>query len=63
MKCYIGIDLGGTNLRFVVVDTDTGHILTHESCLTKAQYGCDSVIESILQLISHLTVTCHTKGQ
>ncbi len=39
MNCYIGIDLGGTNLRAAVADTDTGQVFHQRKCPTLAAEG------------------------
>jgi glucokinase len=55
MNCYIGVDLGGTNLRAAVVDTDTGQICRQRKCPTLAAEGQEAVIQRIVQLIRKLT--------
>jgi glucokinase len=66
MKHYIGIDLGGTNLRAAVADTETGQIFHQRKCPTLAAEGQDAVIERIVNLIKELTqlggVDCEIKG-
>lgn len=54
MNCYIGIDLGGTNLRAAVADTDTGQIFHQRKCPTLAAEGQEAVIGRIIQLIREL---------
>ena len=54
MNCYIGIDLGGTNLRAAVADTDTGQIFHQRKCPTLAAEGQQAVIGRIIQLIREL---------
>jgi glucokinase len=54
MNCYIGIDLGGTNLRAAVADTDTGQIFHQRKCPTLAAEGQQAVIGRITQLIREL---------
>lgn len=54
MNCYIGIDLGGTNLRAAVADTDTGQIFYQRKCPTLAAEGQEAVIGRIIQLIREL---------
>ncbi|HKY56372.1 MAG TPA: ROK family protein, partial [Anaerolineales bacterium] len=48
-------DLGGTNLRGAVADTDTGQIFHQRQCPTLAAEGQESVIHRIVQLIKELT--------
>ena len=54
MNRYIGIDLGGTNLRAAIADTDTGEIFHQRKCPTLAAEGQDAVIQRIVQLIRDL---------
>ena len=54
MNCYIGIDLGGTNLRAAIVDTNTGQIHQQRRCLTLATEGQEAVIQRIVQLTREL---------
>ena len=51
MNCYIGIDLGGTNLRAAIADTETGQIFHQRKCPTLAAEGQEAVIGRIIQLI------------
>jgi glucokinase len=55
MNCYIGVDLGGTNLRAAIVDTDTGQIFHQRQRSTLAAEGQEAVIGRIVQLIRELT--------
>src|SRR5215210_6995861 len=55
MDRYIGIDLGGTNLRAAIADTHTGQIFHQRKCPTLATEGQDAVIKRIVQLIRELT--------
>jgi glucokinase len=55
MNHYIGIDLGGTNLRAAIADTDTGEIFHQRKCPTLAAEGQEAVIQRIVQLIRELT--------
>lgn len=54
MNRYIGIDLGGTNLRAAIADTDTGEIYHQRKCPTLAAEGQDAVIGRIIHLINEL---------
>jgi len=54
MNCYIGIDLGGTNLRAAIADTDTGQVFHQRKCPTQAAEGQEAVIQRIIQLIREL---------
>ena len=55
MNRYIGIDLGGTNLRAAIADTETGQIFQQRKCATLAAEGQDAVIQRIVNLIRELT--------
>lgn len=52
MKKYIGCDLGGTNMRAAIVDTDAsqGTVLHHMSIPTLAREGHDSVMKRMAEL-------------
>ena len=54
MNCYIGIDLGGTNLRAAIADTDTCQVFHQRKCPTLAAEGQDAVILRIIELIREL---------
>ena len=54
MSYYIGIDLGGTNLRAAIADTDTGQIYQQHKRPTLAAEGQEAVIQRIVQLIQEL---------
>jgi glucokinase len=56
MSRYIGIDLGGTNLRAAIADADTGQIFHQRKCPTLAAEGQEAVIGRIVQLIRELTL-------
>lgn len=55
MSHYIGIDLGGTNLRAAIADTDTGQIFHQRKRPTLANEGQEAVIGRIVDLIRELT--------
>lgn len=55
MSHYIGIDLGGTNLRAAIANTETGKIYHQRQCPTLASEGQEAVIRRIVQLITELT--------
>lgn len=54
MNHYIGIDLGGTNLRAAIADTDTGQIFHQLKCPTLASEGQEAVIGRMVGLIREL---------
>jgi glucokinase len=62
MSLYIGVDLGGTNLRAAIADTDTGQIFHQRKCPTLAAEGQVAVIGRIVQLIEELTLECDTSA-
>ena len=53
MKKYIGVDLGGTNVRAALVD-ENGTILSDKKIKTEAQSGPDSVTERVINLIAEV---------
>jgi glucokinase len=55
MNHYIGIDLGGTNLRAAIANTETGEIYHQRQCPTLASEGQEAVIQRIVGLITELT--------
>ena len=55
MSHYIGVDLGGTNLRAAIADTDTGEIFHPRKRPTLASDGQQAVIGRIVELIQELT--------
>ena len=54
MNRYIGVDLGGTNLRVAIADTDTGEIFYQRKSPTLATLGQEAVIQRIIQLIQQI---------
>ena len=67
MTYYIGVDLGGTNLRAAIADTETGQIFHQRKCPTLAAEGQEAVIQRIVQLVKELTQAsglpvCDIKG-
>lgn len=54
MNHYIGIDLGGTNLRAAIADTDTGQVFHQRKRPTLAAEGQEAVILRIVTLIREL---------
>ena len=53
-KMTIGCDLGGTNLRAGIVDTQTGLVTNQKSIPTLAREGHDAVIARMTELIKML---------
>ena len=67
MSHYIGIDLGGTNLRGAIANTDTGQIFQQRKSPTLATEGQDAVIKRIVRLVRELIAAeaepaCEIKG-
>jgi glucokinase len=54
MNSYIGVDLGGTNLRAALVDTDTGRICHERNCPTLAAEGPQAVVQRVIELVREL---------
>lgn len=50
-KPYIGLDLGGTNLRAALVDVENGSVLFQQSTLTLGHEGHDAVMQRMMNLI------------
>jgi glucokinase len=53
VKQMIGVDLGGTRLRAVRIDT-AGHIFQHRSVATAATAGPEEVISQIASLVEQV---------
>ena len=53
MKYYIGIDLGGTNIKGALVN-ENGEIVKQNTCPTHAEQGVEAVTENIAQMIRDL---------
>jgi glucokinase len=56
MSLYAGIDLGGTNLRAAVVDTDNGRVLAERRCPTRAHEGHPAVLARMVDLVRGVAV-------
>jgi glucokinase len=54
---YIGIDIGGTNIKAALVDTDTGEITATRSTPTHAREGHNSVILQMAVLVEEIIRT------
>lgn len=50
MRYYVGVDLGGTNLRTIKID-QTGHIYAHRKVRSEAKAGPDILIQQIAESI------------
>lgn len=46
-SCYVGVDLGGTTIKFALVDND-GVVLQSDRCQTDAEEGHDRVLERMV---------------
>ena len=53
---YIGIDLGGTNLKGVAIDRK-GDILYKKNIQSRTEEGPEVVIRNIIELIQNITRT------
>lgn len=53
MKTYIGVDLGGTNVRAAIVDEE-GNVLVQKKSPSYAQEGKEKVMDTIINLIKSL---------
>lgn len=51
---FIGIDLGGTNIKAALVNTDTGDIAATRSTPTRAREGHDAVISQMAVLVEEI---------
>src|SRR5262249_4165133 len=56
---FIGIDLGGTNIKAALVNTETGEIAATRSTPTHAREGHDSVIAQMAALAENIITTSH----
>jgi glucokinase len=54
VNAYIGVDLGGTNLRAALIDTRGGSIIFQRKCQTLARDGQEAVIQRIVGLIQEV---------
>ncbi len=46
-SCFVGVDLGGTTIKFALVDND-GVVLASDRCLTESSEGEDAVIARMI---------------
>ena len=53
---FIGIDLGGTNIKAALVNTDTGEIAAEHSTPTRSREGHDAVIAQMAVLAEEIVV-------
>ena len=61
MKHYIGIDLGGTNIKGALVN-ENGEIIKQNTCPTRAEQGVEVVTENIAQMIRDLAKDTSVSG-
>ena len=54
MKKFIGIDLGGTNMRAGIVDLETGQVVVNKSIPTLAREGHEFVLTRMAQLVDEV---------
>src|SRR5262245_15216046 len=55
-KSFIGIDLGGTNIKAALVNTETGEIAVTRSTPTRAREGHDAVIAQMAVLAEEILI-------
>src|SRR5215470_3634505 len=55
-KLFIGIDLGGTNIKAALVNTDTGEIAATRSTPTRAREGHDAVLAQMAVLAEEIII-------
>lgn len=46
-SCYVGVDLGGTTIKFALIDND-GAVLYSDRCQTEAEEGPDRVLQRMV---------------
>jgi glucokinase len=46
-SCYVGVDLGGTTIKFALIDND-GVVLHSSRCKTEAEDGYDAVLQRMI---------------
>ena len=51
MNVFVGVDLGGTNIKAGIVDIDAGKVLSHQSVPTMAREGHAAVMARMADLI------------
>lgn len=51
MKLFVGVDLGGTNIKAGIVDIDTGKVIYSQSVPTLAREGPDAVMARMAELV------------
>lgn len=61
MKHYIGIDLGGTNIKGALVN-ENGEIVKQNTCPTHTEQGVEAVTENIAQMIRDLAKDATVDG-
>ena len=54
MAYYIGCDLGGTNMRAAVLNSESGELLGMQSVPTRAEEGHDGVMKRIAELFDNV---------
>jgi glucokinase len=51
MNLFVGVDLGGTNLRAAIVNTDSGDFINLKQVPSRAEEGHDAVMQRMVRLI------------
>jgi len=58
MKAFVGVDLGGTNLRAGIVDIERGIVLTSDTVPTLAREGPEAVMRRMGDLVKAAIASC-----
>jgi len=61
-KALIGLDLGGTNIKSVLLSYGSNEILHHKQICTEAGLGVRRVIENMAQLMDGISAMAQKKG-
>jgi len=64
MNLFVGVDLGGTNIKAGIVDIDTGQVIYSQSVPTWAREGHDAVMARMAELVlAAITASGHEQSQ
>lgn len=61
MERYVGIDIGGTSIKYGVLD-ECGNILEKSSMDTEAEKGGGEILRKVVQIVSGYTGACSLSG-
>lgn len=59
MKKYIGVDLGGTNIKAGLVDMEAGRVIASTSIPTLAREGHDAVLQRMVDVVKRVLTENH----